>query len=113
MKKLFITIALALTLFATAPAPQASAMTLQQQRNQTYHALGDILSELRTEFDATQAQFRASTDRAERDMLRQKLRSQRARFSFLVTTRRMARNFYTAGQLDTIIVRYDLPVSRS
>ncbi|WP_430450423.1 hypothetical protein [Rhodophyticola sp.] len=113
MKKLFITMALALSLFTTAPAAQAATMTLQQQRNQVYHALGDILTEVRTEFDAAQADFRASRDRAERDLLRQKIRSLRARFQFLVTTRRMARNFYNATQLDTLIVRYDLPVSAS
>lgn len=113
MKKIFITIALALTLFATAPVSQASAMTLQQQRNQTFQALGDIMSELRTELSETLTQFRESTNPAERNMLRQKIRSQRARMRFTVTTRRMARNFYNAEQLDVLIVRYDLPVSRS
>lgn len=113
MKKLFITMALALSLFATAPTAQATTMTLQQQRNQVYHALGDILTEVRAEFDAAQADFRASRNAAERDLLRQKIRSLRARFQFLVTTRRMARNFYNSTQLDTLIVRYDLPVSTS
>ncbi len=111
MRKLFICLALALSVFVTAPAAQA--MTLQQQRNQVYHALGDILDEIRAEFDQAQADFQASTDRTEREYLRQKIRALRARFSFIVTVRRLARNNFTAEQLDTIIVRYDLPVSTS
>lgn len=115
MKKLFITMLLALSLFATVPVSQAQAatITLQEQRNQVVRSLADILTEARAEFDAAQADFRASTNPDERDLLRQKIRSLRARLQFLVTTRRMARNFYNQAQLDTLIVRYDLPVSTS
>lgn len=111
MKQLFVGLAVVLSLLFT--APDARAMTLQQQRNEVFVQLLSVVDEVRDEVSDLQAEWRASTDRAERARLRSQIQALNGRIRFLQSMRTMARYNYNQEQLQLLIVRFDLNVSPS
>lgn len=111
MKKLFVSLMLALAVLAA--APKADAYTLEEQRKDVYVALLPVIQDVKAERLAKIDAFEASTDPEERALLYQQIRVLGSRQRYLTSMRFDARYRYSGTQLDTIINRYDLAVSRS
>lgn len=111
MRKLFILLSVALTLVVSAPSAQA--ITLEEQRVEVFVALGPVLNAIDAELDAKIADFRASRDVREREVLRMQIAALQGRYRFVKTSRENARYRSNAVQLDLLINRYDLNVSLS
>ncbi len=111
MKKLLICLAFGLAILFTAPS--ADALTLQQQRNQVFVALKDVMAEIRSEITDLQTERSQTRNRRDRLIINQRLKVAYGRLRFIQSTRTLARYNYNETQLDALIMRYNLAVSLS